>query len=388
MNHDPLHFTQMLVCELPFILNLPTEGYPVKIDGKEMQLLVGQDYYALFKRARPIGFVPRDAIARLGVNSWDTALPLHTIILYQESVVVPYEDSLKIGESEIKNILRSEEIRRWVLNLQNRLEDSELDRIVSEKFSELDAIQYQHYVKIALAWENQPSIERQDFFVKCVNYLIKSYMAYFRDPFAHEITLNRLASGDFIPGVQCLVVDTKSGNILYGVNRIGHAPPILRSQWAEHPENIIQKFKHTISLGQVNDPVALLQVRSYHFIHIGAYRSAIIEASAALETCVARKIRKYMLAAGESEPDVCTFLRQRGNWRFEERAKKMLKEKTGVSAADIDPVLWQEVQDRRTNYRDRIAHSDKDPNEQEAKDTVKIFLALIDLINKKIPDPS
>ena len=212
-------------------------------------------------------------------------------------------------------------------------------------------------------------------------------MAHFQDHFAHEISINQLAFNDFIPGVQCLVVDATNGEILDRVNRIEQCTPILRGEWWKHAEDKTQRFKSAIALGQECDSVVILQVRAWNFLTVGAFRSAIIEASAALETCVARKIRKHMLAVGESEPAISTFLTQEYNWRFEERAKKMLKEKTGVSAADIDPVLWQAVQDRRKNYRDKIAHSDKEPDEQDAKDTVKIFIALIDLINKNIPDP-
>jgi len=359
----------------------------VKADDMTMQLLVKQNYYAFFKSAQRVGYFPEDELVHRDENSYDIAFPLHTIIEYRESVIIPPSDITEIGESDIKTILQIEAITERQ-NIQNGFEDGEIDRIVSTKFSELDKTKRQRCVRIAIAQKNQPPHKLKDSFIKCVNYLIKSYMAYFRDPFAHEVTLDRLASGNFIPGVQCLVIDTQTGEELYKVNQIEHGPPVLRGEWHKHPDGETQRFKSIISQGQESDPVILLQVRAQHLLLIGTYRSAIIEASAALETCVTKKIKKYMCAAGESESGIDTFLSQKYNWRFEERAKKILKVKTGMSAADIDQTVWAKVIEARDNFRHRIAHSYKEPEEQEAKETVKIFFTLIDLINKKIPDPS
>lgn len=72
----------------------------------------------------------------------------------------------------------------------------------------------------------------------------------------------------------------------------------------------------------------------------GANRSAINEASAAMDLSVSRKIRQGYRKKGMLDVDITALLRKRENQNFETRAKELLKDATGQSAAAFDAAAW------------------------------------------------
>jgi hypothetical protein len=44
-----LKLTRTLTCELPFMFNLPSGNYTANVDNRDVNLLIGQEYFALYK---------------------------------------------------------------------------------------------------------------------------------------------------------------------------------------------------------------------------------------------------------------------------------------------------------------------------------------------------
>lgn len=379
-----------MTCELPFMLNLPSEPFQVNVDGNTTTLLVQQECMALLKgkEAKLIGYFPISLVPQIDPGLFDVPICLRTIIQTTEIVEIPITQLTSVTKEERQFVIEANLQAKYIANHPSPSEIAfkcdQFTQLASEQYNGLDEQTKLLFAKMHIAKNLYRTLPAQDNFVKCVNFLVKSYMSYFKDPFAHEVSIDTLASGDNIRGIQCIVCDTDSSEILYRVHRIGKFPPITRKPWITHPENRIDEFRSRLHTSMDVDSVSLLQARSHHFIIVGAFRSAIIEASAALEICVAKKIRNYMTNKAKTDKVITEFLRK--NWRFEERAKTILKQETGISACELDSNLWKKICDARSDYRDRIAHSDKEPDAQEAKDVVKLFDDMIGLITLRIPD--
>ena len=160
----------------------------------------------------------------------------------------------------------------------------------------------------------------------------------------------------------------------------GRFPFILRRPWLTHPEPDIQRFRERLQDAVEPDSVVLLGIRARSFLMRGAFRSAINEASAALDLSVTRKIRVGLAALGKAPEDIDAVLKS-STW-LSDRAKRILKEAVGRSAPEVDLVLWERVMEHR-KQRQGVAHADREPPEGEATQAVEDMLALaakIDII--------
>jgi len=129
-----------------------------------------------------------------------------------------------------------------------------------------------------------------------------------------------------------------------------------------------------------------MSVRSRNCLEKGAYRSAIVEASAAMDLSLSSKIREGLRAKGQSDLDINEMLKKPQNQRFEERAKSILQGATGQTVPALDNTLWAEVSRHRAVIRQGVTHSNSEPDKAEADNVVNDFLRLAEMI-RAIPAP-
>jgi hypothetical protein len=154
--------------------------------------------------------------------------------------------------------------------------------------------------------------------------------------------------------------------------------------WQNYPEPKVTDFKSQLEAGQQPDAIDLLAVRSRNCLEKGAFRSAIVEASAALDLSLSSKIREGLKAKGQSDNDINEMLRRPQNQRFEERAKAILQSATGQTVPALDNTLWSEVSKHRAVIRQGVTHSNAEPEKDDAEAVVNDFLRLAAVI-RQIP---
>ncbi len=123
-----------------------------------------------------------------------------------------------------------------------------------------------------------------------------------------------------------------------------------------------------------------MAVRSRAMLEKGANRSAIVEASAALDLALSTKIRQGFRKQGVSDADINNILRSPRNQNFAERAKAILHQAVGTTAPALNNTLWQAVSAHRTTVRQGVTHSFAEPDKASSEQVVNDFLALADRI--------
>lgn len=240
----------------------------------------------------------------------------------------------------------------------------------SEKTTFLDST-----AKRLIAMKIFSAVEFRNFHL-ALNALIRLYMINFKDQFVEEVAMHQLA-GTFTNGIfRGIVCDGKQ---IDSVSEVGKVPPIMRRPWLSYPPAKIEEFKHQLAAKFQPDPVDLLCVRSRSQLERGANRSAIVEASAALETAVARKIRAGFKAQGKTDAEIEACL-EKTKMNFPVRANQTLNDAIGKSITQIDNGLWVNVLTHRDNYRHKIAHSDAEPPNADSEKAVNDFTALALLV--------
>jgi hypothetical protein len=140
------------------------------------------------------------------------------------------------------------------------------------------------------------------YFCGAVNVLIRLYMARFNDRFVQEVT-ESMFSGTAMRGIHYAVF-FNGQQVDSGRHAGGFFPFISRQVWWTHSDQDVAAFRTQLETSPAPDPVALLNVRARSMLLRGAYRSAILEASAAFDLCLVRKIRSGLLAKGKTDPEI------------------------------------------------------------------------------------
>lgn len=373
-----MDFTCSILCELPFMLNLPSGVYPVMAGGGQYDLEVLQEQFAAHVGERQflVGDIP-SLRQQLGEH-FDHAFkqPLRTILRHRSSVNVVPGDLPAVTDNDVLEDIQAAIIGESPLAYANDKPglEKEAQRRWTGLSSEVQASQRLLAAKKRFA-RRLPDTER---FLLCANALIRLYMQRFNDFFVEEVAVHQLASQSPLTGVYVMV--TSEGELVEHHGVVERFPPIMRRPWLNHSASLIDGFREDLQAGVQPDSIALLGVRARAFFQRGAYRSAIVESSAALDLALSRKIREGYRKQGKLDPDIDALLRQPSNQRFDERAKKLLKEATGKSAAEFDNTLWANVVEHRTRIRQGVSHADAEPPKSEAEPVVEEFLRLTDLV--------
>ena len=367
-----LTFTRLLIAELPFVVNLPTGAYPVLMADGSMTIDLVQEHCAVSAGGQSFKLLP---IAQVPADQIGSTVALRTLAQFKESLSVdakglsPPSDEDLAGELARRQLCRGTALAGEALLDAAMVELGTLDVVVRESLAAV--------VVRKLHASTLFPFEKRERFVSAVNAIVRRYMVEFQDPFAEEVVLHHLASTWTKGVLQLLQCD---GMLLESDHYAGKIPPVMRRPWVVHPVEQVEYFKSALAEGLPVDPIGLLAARALAFLERGATRSAVIEASAALETSVARRILAGLLATGSSAQEAS--IRLRGTQRFSDRCKLLMREVTGQSLSHIEPLLWERVVRHRDEYRNKITHDDSEPPSQAARAAVQDFIALAQVAQK------
>jgi hypothetical protein len=364
-------------CELPFMLNLVTGAYQVFLDGTAYDLEVLQEQVAVHLADGQFAVgAPASLNGQLGL-AYDQAhkQSLRTVARHVTTKEIAESDLPAITDDAVLEDMQSAIIGESPMAYAGKSDDLKKEaehRIKSMSPDELTA--YRLRSAKLRASRKLPS---PDLFLAALNTLIRLYMQRFSDFFVEEITLHQLAAQSPLMGI---FVHIECDRVhLHNYGYVGKMPPIMRRPWLAHPQSQIDQFMDDLKNGVTPDSVSLLEVRARGFLERGATRSAIIEASAALDLSVTRKLRQGFAKQGKSATDMDTILKSEIN--FKKRVNKLMNQATSKRVADLDYTLYQTVVGHREKYRHGIAHADVEPSEQDAQLAIQDFGRLRKLVD-------
>ncbi len=368
--------------ELPFMLNLPTGDYPVGGASTQYLLQIAQEQVAAhLEDGRFAIGKPSTIKQQLGdqakVTHWQ---PLRTLVTHTTSIELTEADLPKLDKGKLHEAMQSKIIGENPMAFAGRTDDLKAE--ATRRLSEMPKEAKDEFLQDESVSAFARRLANAELFVSNLNRLIRLYMAQFNDFFVEEVTLHQLASNTPLRGVFTFVACDGKPVHIYG--HVGKIPPVMFKPWQNYPESKVQEFGNLLESGQQPDAIDLMSVRSRNCLEKGAYRSAIVEASAALDLSLSSKIREGLRAKGQSDADISDLLKKPQNQRFEERAKGILQSATGRTVPALDNALWAEVSKHRTVIRQGVTHSSAEPEKGEAEKVVSDFLQLADLI-RKIP---
>jgi hypothetical protein len=379
-----MEFVCDMLCELPFMLNLPSGEYKCVADGADFDLEVLQEHVALHWPDGSFAIEqPRNLKTAFGAH-FDTQhkQQLRTLLRHRTKHTVEENELTNPTEEQLRDEMMSSIIKEAPMAFAANTAGlrSEASRRVGA-LSDAEHCVFRRFVSRKLHVKKTPDFA---IFLAGVNSLVRLYMERFNDFFVEEVAVHQLASQAPLQGIYVAI--TCDGELIHDYGIVGLVPPIMRRPWLDHPAEQVENFRRDLANGVAPEAVALLGIRARAFLVRDAFRSAIIEASAAVDLALARKIREGFRKLGKSDEEIDSMLRQRQNQWFGERAKRIMKESTGVSVAHLDNSLWQRVSAHRTTQRQGVAHADQEPSHEEAREAVEDFCAWAARIAAVVPE--
>lgn len=370
--------------ELPFMLNIPAGNYPVGDAATPYLLHVAQEQVAAHLEDGRFAVGSASTIKQqLGnqvkVTYWQ---PLRTLVAHTTSIELAVADLPLLAEGKLHEAMQSRIIGENPMAFAGKTDDLKTE--ATRRLSEMDQDAKDVFLHEESVRDYSRRLANAELFVANLNRLIRLYMAQFNDFFVEEVTLHQLASNTPLQGVFTLVAC--EGKPIHFYRHVGKIPPMMFKPWQMYPESKVQEFGKLLETGQQPDAIDLMSVRSRNCLEKGAYRSAIVEASAALDLSLSSKIREGLRAKGQNDAAINDLLRIPQNQRFEDRAKGILRSATGQTVPALDNTLWTEVSKHRTVIRQGVTHSNSEPDKSEAEKVVNDFLRLAQLI-RTIPVP-
>lgn len=370
--------------ELPFMLNIPSGIYPVGGAASPYLLHIAQEQVAAHLEDGQFAIGSASVIRQefgdqIKVTHWQR---LRTLVAHTSSIELAEADLPLLKEDKLHEAMQSKIIGENPMAFADKTDD--LKSEATRRLSGLETYDRAAFLRAESVRGYSRRLANADLFVANLNRLIRLYMAQFNDFFVEEVTLHQLASNTPLQGVFTLV--HCDGVLIDSYGHVGKIPPLMFRPWQHHPEPKLQEFKAHLEAGQLPDAIDLMAVRSRNCLEKGAYRSAIAEASAAMDLSLSSKIREGLRAKGHSDTDINDMLRKPQNQRFEERAKSILRDATGQTVPALDNTLWSDVSTHRTVIRQGVTHSNAEPEKADAEKVVNDFLRLAQLI-RTIPVP-
>jgi hypothetical protein len=382
-----VQITRVFMCQLPFVLNLPSGRYEVCTPESPMPLEVLNGLVALHFNQDSFTVCPDDQLAVL-VPDYQRYYrqPLRTVMRHVLTVDVPDHELPVVGEAELLEDIGADVVKELMGAAGGQ------EAITAEARRRLDAMpseerELRRTHGVARRYVRSHMRPSHEEFLAAVNVLIRLYMARFNDAFVETISIDHVAAQHPMRGVFVQVSANGSHVCNYGI--IGGMPAMMRRPWASHPAEQIEQFQHALAEGVPPDSVELLSIRARSRLLRGDNRSAIAEASAALDLSVSRKIKAGLRKKGKSDQEVADLLRDKRNHSLEVRAKDLLHQATEKTAPMLDNTLWARVSEHRKTHRQGTTHSDAEPSGQEAQQVVNDFLQLARLVDEIIlPTPA
>lgn len=374
-----MQITRVLMCELPFNLNLPNGSYHVLVNGAPFELQVINGFVAIHIDQASFA-VETPQILRAQIPDYDRFYrqPLRTVIRNELTHDVPDNQLPAVGDVELLEDLHVEMSRPAAFGQMPTIVTPAQTRARLDAMPEEERVQ-RRLRGAAMRYGRSRMLPSHEEFLVAINSLIRLYMARFGDTFVETIAIDHVAAMSPMHGVMRQIV--VGGQLIDLSGIVGAIPPVMRGAWANHPEAQITQFRSDLEAGVLPDSVKLLGVRARAFLNRGANRSAINEASAAMDLSVSRKIRQGYRNKSMTDGDITAILRKRENQNFETRAKELLKYATGQSAAAFDNGRWARIGEHRKTHRQGTSHSDAEPSSADARQVVDDFLWMADKVD-------
>lgn len=373
-----MQFQYKQICELPFMLNVQSGDYEVAFEDKVVTLNINNDLYAASKQGSMTTSIAmiasEEEVRKFVANDSSYALTKLRTVISRNALIrtafVPIVNDDDVFECLLSDLISR---RPQSENLRERAE------FLFSRFTHLE--KYQWVIKASTKKFTRklfpPDLGYE--FLREINTVIQKYCTEYNDHFAQEVSLHDVCMTTCGGIVQIIFAN---GELLESVTLVGKAPPIFRKVWFNHEEQFGRSFKDVLKQNDPVDQVKMLLMRSRTLLEKGAYRSSIIESSAALETEVSNVIRSSLVEKGWQQSAIDSHLRQ--NQKFEDRAKKLLKLSIGFTLAEVDNNLWSKTKQYRDNLRHKIAHSDIEPTLADAEAAVNVFDEMIMKFRDKV----
>jgi hypothetical protein len=375
----PIVLSSVIQGELPFTLNLDEGSYTVLSGGVPYSIDLLQDRFAVVDGPERLMVGTREDLKRSMGERWDAAynFELRTLVRARREVKVQPADLPKPTDQQL---FEAAQLYLLKTNQPDASGPEELQKTTREFMKGMSAEEQDNLVSdtsVRLAADGHfPRTEVAKFCI-ALNALVRLYMAKFKDRFVQEVT-EGMFSGTAMRGIRHSVFC--NGHELDSTRHTGgYMPFIIRRQWLSHPPQDVQDFRSQLGAGLPPDPVALLHVRANSLLLRGAYRSAMLEASAAFDLCLVRKIRAGFANKGKADPEIQAILD--AETRYENRAKALLKDAVGKSVPEVDNVRWEQFRKDR-KQRGSIAHSANEPDAKDATESVENMIALTEAIDQ------
>ncbi|PQK98917.1 hypothetical protein CG435_15330 [Pantoea ananatis] len=367
-----MNFTSKHIIELPYILNLKDGDYDFSFENKIIKMNISNNLYALIKLHNQFQYPT-------AIDTKEKLTPYLSegLSLVKARTIVSTEISLNVNDLEPIN---DEDV---ISAVRARLHQSETYPTEAEATLALNSLNKEEIKKIKEQVGVQKTFSKffhppsQAYYsIEMVNHFIKQYSIYFDDFFAEEISLYQAASG-LTSGV--LIQYIYEGLVIRSTPFTGLITPILRSTLHTHDESKTNLFKESLLNKKKIDESSLLLIRSKNLKTKGAYRSAILEASASIENFVRIKLINAMSDTGLRDDEIEETLKKTKS--FEERCKKLFKKYFSKSIPELAELEWQKVKKDRDSLRHKTAHTSYEPTQSDVENMIENITTLIKKID-------
>lgn len=367
-------FTAKYLIELPYIVNLSDGDYDFRYNDAIIRMNINNDLYALVRFVNSCQLTAAIGFKEELLQHLKEPLSLvkaKTIVSLISSYAI--SELATVSEQELLDYLRritpitnssptEEEVEGMLQGLNENQKREIMNRAAIEKTA-------------GILFPPRSAMDCIDI----VNNFVRHYSVHFGDHFAEEISLYQVASG-LTNGVMLqLFCDNE---LISAIPVVGLFPPILRGALYVHDEEQTSNFKKVLLDSHFSKHSELLLIRAKNLKTKGAFRSALLEASASLENYVRLLLIHKMKENDLSDDDIESTLTAVN--RFEDRCKKLFKSQYLKSIPEITPLEWHHVKTDRDNIRHKTTHTSHEPTEQEVDMVIDHIENLIVKVNSYI----
>ncbi|WP_144481388.1 hypothetical protein [Cytobacillus oceanisediminis] len=352
--------------EMPFMIQLPSGDFKVKVkygsnnEEYELNLTLTDEMYRLHLDNKPGKGSYIDGLASelndyISVNNLQTYAftPLKSYITCttEEDIIITEEMAEVITEEDIKEkIIKPFLISEGIRNGKS-IYGEELDEKATEIYLEFSVEEKSEMKKEVVAKREIRKLAGIiPLYHIALNTFINQYRYIRNDFFVESLTIHTL-EGTYVQ----IYIDN---NLYEQYTHAGKAPTIItHSQWMpDITSDELQELKKRLMSYYMINPSEELIITARNLLERGEYRSAVIEANAALEIAVAEKITEKMEANGDTTLDIDAYL-SRTETNFYQRCDNQLKAKTSFSFVTDNSNLWSIISSHRKTFRHKIAHT-------------------------------
>lgn len=370
----------VLLSELPFVYNIDDSYYKVCLNSENYQIYLTNKCYAgtngiLGDKAIDPYLNIADINTLNKIKGLTSFIKLKTVIYWEYMNDISVDD-VEVSEQDILNYYKRKIIidSKDFTMLQNKQYIQEIETKYTTLSDETKQILKQKTKEFIAIRNNFPD---EKLFLQIINKFTQCYMLSFKSIFVEEVTLKQLGYS-VLNGVIKNAYD-ENNNQIDAFTHIHKIPDFIRTPWYQFSEDEKNVFSSMLLSSEINQ-IELLICRAKSLFDHGIFRSAIIEANAAMEFSVQKRIYDTMVSTGVSPEATEKYLRDHQEFKF--RCNEIFLEKIGFSLMRKDNTLWQAVVENRKSIRNIVAHSNKELKETETKNAIDCFIAFAKLAQK------